>query len=136
MKYLGLLLALVLTAASNPSIASSKEPFKEFLARFASEPEFRSQRIADPLSIRIGNEALSEVASEKLPAARAVALTAPLLSETVLVERGLRQRISRVSGSTMEVFQYRDEADSYLVTFRFELRGGKWFLTSFCDDSM
>jgi hypothetical protein len=53
------------------------------------------------------------------------------LSVAELAAEVLSQEIKKISATRIDAFQFRDEADSYLVTYRFELRKGSWFLTWF-----
>ena len=130
------LILVALIGASNAVAQQSGESFEQFLSQFASDAAFRVSRTSDPLPVQIGSELVSEVLKEKWPASRVAAKTAPLLSKQGLSAQGLQQRITKLGAREIEVFQYREEADSYMITYRFELRNGKWYLAAYLDESM
>ena len=132
------LLALALSVPSLPEEPSRVviEPFQPFLTRFISDTPFRAQRIASPLPVRFGTEADTGVHNERWSPERVVKDLQVPLSKEALAKEGLSQEVRKVTPQVTEVFQFREEADSYLFTYRFTLRRGKWYLTRVVDESM
>jgi hypothetical protein len=59
----------------------------------------------------------------------------PPLSLEQLAEKGLEESINSVD-SAMEVFQFRPEADSYLILYKFSREQNSWRLTLLRDSSL
>jgi len=132
---------LVVLGLSGTSLWAQSAPpppdasFGDFLAKFASDPVFRRDRVRDPLTVRLFDKATGEVHKESWARERFRRDLPPLLSAADLKEKGLDQRIKKTSGTRNQVVQYRPEARDYLKTYTFEKVKGLWFLSQFEDAS-
>src|SRR5438552_16032479 len=93
------------------------EDFTVFLPHFIHARPFRQSRMVVPLPVIFGSECDQGVKNSKW-SARLIAknFIVPLTREQ-LAAQGLSQRLTEVSSTEVTLFQYRDEADSYLVTY-------------------
>lgn len=131
---IAILVALVAQHVGAAGVESSAK-FDTFLKRFVADRHFRSERTMYPLRARLGNECEENWKTEKWPRARVMKEDVRPLSAAELAAQDLSQEVRNISASRIEVFQFKDEADSYLLTYRFERRNGCWFLTWFQDES-
>lgn len=122
-------------AGSRAVCLEPPETFGSFLDRFLSEKQFRLARIRYPLIARLGSSCEGDLRVEKWSRAKTQEAAVRPMSPVELAAEGLTQRIKKVSAHRVEVFQFREEADSHLVTYRFELKGSAWYLTWFEDRS-
>ncbi|HYM60902.1 MAG TPA: hypothetical protein VEZ11_08415 [Thermoanaerobaculia bacterium] len=130
------LLVVALHSCSSTVTPSPRaEAFEPFLGRFIADEGFRLHRITYPLSVKLGDKCEGEWEEASWPREKARSEGVAPLTKQELKADGLKQRITRVSSGKVEVFQYQPEADSYLLTYRFELVGGLWFLTYLEDAS-
>jgi hypothetical protein len=135
-KYLVLGVLLVLEAAGGLAADRRRpEPFEGFLPRFIADEQFRLQRVRYPLTVKLGSSCEEDWQFEKWSKARVRKEGVAPLSPSGLAAKGLEQRVTKLSPGKIEVLQYRDEADSYLLTYRFELVARRWYLTYLEDSS-
>jgi hypothetical protein len=136
-KLVKCLFAVVLLALeASRGVAADRrtlEPFENFLLRFVVEKQFRMDRVRYPLIAKLGNSCEEDWRVEKWSKATTQKRGVTPLSASELAAENLKQRITKLSPRKIEVFQFRDEADSYLLTYRFELVGARWYLTYFED---
>ena len=130
---LGILMALAIPRVT--VAAESADTFDAFLKRFVADNRFRLQRTTYPLAAHLGNACEEDWKTEKWPRSRVEKENLKPLSVAELAANGLSQEIKKISATRIEVFQFRDEADSYLVTYRFELKKGSWVLAWFEEGS-
>ena len=138
MKAVGMILCMivcVLLSTSGAALASDSS-FNGFLERFLSDEQFRMNRIRLPLIAHLGNKAVVKVSVERWSRKQIKDNLPLLLSKQELAKQGLKQSLHKRSNSRIEIFQYMPEADSYLLTYRFEKMRGNWFLTFFEDASL
>ena len=128
--------ALLLTLLSSLAGAVEPETFALFLSRFCSDSAFRVERTPVPLSVNLGNKADGEPVRENWSKEEVARSFIPPLSASKLREYGLAERLSICGPQCREIFQYRREADSYLLSYRFERRENLWFLVEYRDESL
>ncbi|MGH9398849.1 MAG: hypothetical protein ACRD00_00665, partial [Thermoanaerobaculia bacterium] len=110
--------------------------FDAFLEKFVSDALFRAGRIVDPLPAKVGNVRVQEVQTERWSRADVRSKMKPMLPAAELTAQGLSQRVKKISGSRVEVSQYRPGASDYMLTYRFQKIKSAWHLTHFEDASM
>lgn len=118
-----------------PSV-SFGESFETFFEKFVKQSEFRSSRIEYPLTAKIGHS--DDLGIETLhwtPEQVAKEFTPPLSREELKI-KGYNQRIRWSTKEKLYVFQFLDEADSYLLMYHFHVVHGKWFLYLYEDASL
>jgi hypothetical protein len=130
-------LLLVLLGAMPSSVASSsaaREDFTVFLKKFIANQRFRAQRVVTPLPADLRSDCADSGVEKWGPAEIRKNLVVPL-SRRELEAEYLTQDITEVSGTEISLFQFREEADSYLITYTFRLRNGRWYLVAYQDAS-
>ena len=131
-------LALALVV-SIPAIAAGEagidDRFDVFLEKFISDSGFRSGRIVDPLPVKVGNVQVQDVQTERWSRADVRKKLTSLLPPAELKAQGLSQRVRKISGSRVEVSQWRPGTSDVLLTYRFQKLRGAWMLTHFDDAS-
>jgi hypothetical protein len=128
--------ALLLALLSALAGAVEPEAFALFLSRFCSDSAFRMERIAVPLKVNLGNKADGEPVREDWTKEEVARSFIPPLSASKLQEYGLAERVSICGSECREIFQYRREADNYLLSYQFQRRGNLWFLVEYWDESL
>jgi len=130
--------ALTFPAWAWGSAACVPEPnFVAFVERFATDKSFRLERISFPLVVTLGDGAAREKVQERWSRSQFEAISAPLLlSGAALKRHGLSQRIRQVDTTDREVYQFREEADSWRRIFRFRDVDGCWYLIAYADKSL
>ncbi len=129
-----LVLVLALSACGTAA-AAQPEDFIAFLHRFRNDSQFRLSRVRFPLDARFGSmceDDVKEVRWSRRTFAKNFALPLTLKE---LERHYLSEQITELSPDEIEIFQFRDEADSYLVTYRFRRSHGRWHLVQFKDES-
>ena len=132
------LIAMVLTVVATSTSASDVKPeqFAAFLARFVSDESFRLSRVRLPLPAAIGNEESDEVRKYRWSKAEVRENLQEPHSKDELTKEGLDQEITWLSSTHVKLFQFRPDADSYLIECHFRRVHGQWYLTSYRDFSM
>jgi hypothetical protein len=130
------IVALAYTAIAGVPASNTVEPFRSFFTRFVRDDGFRSTRISYPLTAFIGNQDSDEVHHYRWSKRQVAAKMEPPVSAADLASRGLEERIVCNDSHHMTVFQFRPEADSYMIEYQFTRRGRAWFLTVYRDSSM
>ena len=126
------LLLVLITATTR---AAPPEDFITFLHRFRSDRAFRVTRVEFPLKVRLGSSCEEDVKTFSWnPHTFTLKFTLPRTLDDLAAE-GLSEQITQPSSFEVQVFQFRDEADSYLLKYLFRLRRGRWFLKRFEDTS-
>ena len=131
--------ALAIVLSGSPAAAGEAgvdDRFNTFLEKFVSDAGFRAGRIVDPLPAKIGNVRVGEVKSERWSRSEARSKMKPLLPAAELAAQGLSQRVKKVSGSRVEVTQFRPGASDHMLIYRFQKLRGAWQLTHVEDTSM
>ena len=129
------LAVLLLYSLAGQAGAAEPEPFEVFFSRFCVDATFRSERTAVPLEECPGNEADGGPVRESWSAERIGKGFIPPLSDRELDARGLAQGLNDCGSECQEVFQYREEADSYLLSYQFKRQSGFWYLVEYRDES-
>lgn len=132
MKKLAPLLILLLFGCSS---TGDREDEHVFLQEFVTSRSFQLSRTQVPLPMSLGSACEGDVSEERWPRAKVESDLILPLDDADLAFRGLSQRLTVESSTAFEVFQYREEADSYLIAYRFELIRGKWRLVRVTDES-
>jgi hypothetical protein len=115
--------------------AAPPEDFVTFLHRFRSDRAFRVARVEFPLKARVGSSCEEDVKTFAWNRhAFTLKFTLPRTLNDLAAE-GLSEQITQPSSVEVQVLQFRDEADSYLLKYTFRLRRGRWFLEGFEDTS-
>ena len=114
---------------------ASQDDFTVFLRRFLRSSEFRKSHTAAPLPFVLGGDCDEPEQRGKWPAAAAAKNVIVPLDRGQLNAQGLSQQIMEVSADEVKVFQFREEADSYRVTYRFRRIRGRWLLVGYEDTS-
>jgi|GEM_PF-1673808 len=112
--------------------------FQTFLRRFADDVAFQRSRIVLPLVARAGDGVTTETTIALWSLARIRALKDPLIyPRNALKREHLDQHIEMLDDRQgyAELFQFRDEADSVKLLYRFRRHGGCWALEEFNDIS-
>jgi len=104
--------------------------FAAFFARFASEEQFRSERIVFPLHARVGSPSEGQT-NERWSKEQLGAKFNPPVPSQRLKTQGLVEKTTQVSSREVEVEQSIPNSDSYIVTYRFKLKNGCWFLIQY-----
>lgn len=118
-----------------PTEAKATEDFVTFFRRFCSDAQFRMSRVQFPLTVRLGSFCEEDLTVEKWSRRRfAAEFTVPVTLEE-REKQFLSQQITQPSSGEVEVFQYHEEADDYLLRYYFRLRNGRWFLVKLSDRS-
>jgi hypothetical protein len=133
------ILALIIVAAAawTSHAGVMREDFTVFLRHFVQDSRFRAKRITVPLSVDLSSSCEEEPNRSKEKwnrAAIAKKFIVPLDHATLAAE-GLEQRITELASIEVSLFQFRDEADSYLITYTFRRRDGRWYLIAYEDAS-
>src|ERR1700730_16305041 len=106
---LAIVASLLICASS--SATTLHEDFSGFLRRFITEPRFRSMRTTYPLIARLGSQCEEEHRTERWNrVAVSKHLTVPL-SHAALAKEGLSEQLTKISGTEVQLLQFRDEAD-------------------------
>ena len=124
-----LLLVITGTLRGNPS------DFVTLFNRFCSDGTVRNSRVVFPLSVRVGSTCEENVKAFKWTRRTFRRQFATPQSTDELAREGLSQQITEESSTSVQVFQFRDEADSYQLRYTFELRAGRWLLVKYEDES-
>jgi uncharacterized protein DUF4348 len=129
-------LTTIIAAVTTSTLAArANEDFASFFRRFVSERTFRISRVPLPLEVTMGNVCGETKDDSKWSRREYMKEFTPPLSSEQLTSRGLSESVTQVSLTEVAVFQYRDEADSYLLTYTFRRIRGHWVLTHFEDMS-
>jgi len=127
---LSALLCILAAGAVRAEERVSAEAFPGFLARFITDEAFRLSRIKLPLRGILGNPTDPRIKEKWAREQLADKLTVPVASDRLEAE-GLEETMSNLSGGVLEVRQSQRESDSYILFYRFKLKGGQWFLVEF-----
>jgi len=130
------IVALAFTAIAGVPASNTGEPFRSFFTRFVRDGGFRSTRISYPLTAFIGNKDSEEVHHYRWSKRQVAEKMEPPVAAADLASRGLEERIVCNDAPHMTVFQFRPDADSYMIEYHFTRRGRTWFLTFYRDSSM
>jgi hypothetical protein len=125
----GLLILLVVSMVGCARGDGGDEAFPVFLERFIRDEAFRVSRTSLPLLVLVGRAAQSwslEQVKERF--------TVPLPKDQ-LQTKGLVESTPTSTPTEVELLQSKPQSNSYLLKYRFELKGGQWFLTYFEDSS-
>src|SRR5207245_6474010 len=101
---------------------------------FIGNARFRLQRVVTPLPADVPPGCGGSLVEKWGRAEVTKNLVVPL-SRRELEAEYLSQKITEVSGTEISLFQFRPEADSYLITYTFRLRNGRWYLVGYQDAS-
>jgi len=112
---------------------ASAEDFESFFARFASDSAFRESRIELPLPSIRGNPTDPRIKAKWSIEDIRKNFTPPAPT-TGLEAQGLEQQLT-FHRSEMTVQQSERDSDSYIRIYRFRLKYGQWWLTSYEDSS-
>ena len=124
-------LALLLTLSGTlGSPCDESDSFSGFFARFASEEQFRKERIVFPLRALVGSPSEGQ-SKERWSEHQLVAKFNPPVPSNQLQSEGLAEETRRLGSKEVEVEQSIPHADSYNVTYRFKLKRGCWFLVHY-----
>jgi hypothetical protein len=130
MKHLILLVFVLITETAG---ARPAEDFTVFLRHFRTDEHFRVSRVAFPLRVRFGSSCEDDVKSLKWSRPHFTKFFQPPLSLQQIESESLSEQITEVSSMEIRVFQFRDDADSYLMKYTFRRQHGRWFLVGFED---
>jgi len=126
---------LILFGGTHAHATAADEDFASFLKRFGADDQFRLSRIEFPLHVRVGSSC--EGSEENLRwSVRHFAkeFTAPVPHDQ-LTREDLTEEIVKISAESIKIAQFHEGADSYLMTYTFKRRHGRWFLVHFEDGS-
>jgi hypothetical protein len=111
--------------------------FREFLPRFTDNRQFQLQRITFPLVVRFGEPFLAPPTIELWGIAAIRDFKTPIiLSMAERKKRGLEQKVLSATEQLVEVYHFRDEADSYRIRYLFRNYAGCWYLEQFHDTGL
>ena len=138
MKTVGMIIILLagLLLSANGAKLAPDSSFNSFLERFLSDKQFQMDRIKLPLIAQLGHQGAGKVRVERWSRKQLKKNLSLPLSKRELAKEGMKQSLRKLSDSRTEVFQYKPESDSYLVTYRFEKIRGNWYLTLYKDESL
>ncbi len=128
------LVFIALTYACTAAPARA-EDFTVFLKKFIRDVQFRSDRVITSLPADLTSDCDDEPRHEIWNRAAVKKNLIVPLSRNELEAQYLSQQITKVSRNEISVFQFREEADSYLITYTFRRRSGHWYLVGYRDAS-
>jgi hypothetical protein len=126
----GLLILLVASVVGCARRDGGDETFPVFRERFIRDEAFRVSRISLPLLVLVGSPSESRAAQTWSLEQVKERFTVPLPKDQ-LQTKGLVESTLTSTPTEVELLQSKPQSDSYLLKYRFELKGGQWFLTYF-----
>jgi hypothetical protein len=132
-----LLLVFFASIAFGANAGTRAEDFTVFIKHFRRDRTFRESRIRFPLPVDLSSTCEEEPGRSKARWGRAEFRKSFVVPQerAALSAEGLDRQLTERSATEIQLFQFRPEADSYLVTYTFRLRSGRWFLVGYEDGS-